>query len=88
MLTSSFVKSDVTMLVLVKADIIETNTFSANKISMADYDLCDQVYDMNVSSARLAREAVDEFISVGEGLKPSPTLFYNMLSLFLFRFVL
>ena len=43
------------------ADIIETNTFNANRISQSDYHLEDHVYDMNLESARLAREAVDEF---------------------------
>lgn len=36
------------------ADIIETNTFNANRISMADYALESQVYDMNKEAARLA----------------------------------
>jgi 5-methyltetrahydrofolate--homocysteine methyltransferase len=40
------------------ADIIETNTFNANAISMADYQAQDLCYEMNVASARLARRAV------------------------------
>ncbi|MCT4664330.1 MAG: homocysteine S-methyltransferase family protein [Flavobacteriales bacterium] len=43
------------------ADIIETNTFSANKISMADYHLEDAVYEMNFQSAKLAKECCDQF---------------------------
>lgn len=42
------------------ADIIETNTFSANRISQADYVMEHLVYEMNFRSARLAREAVRE----------------------------
>ncbi len=42
------------------ADIIETNTFGANAISQADYGLESLVHEMNVSAARIAREAVDE----------------------------
>ncbi len=42
------------------ADIIETNTFNATAISMADYDMQDHVELINVSAARLAREAADE----------------------------
>jgi 5-methyltetrahydrofolate--homocysteine methyltransferase len=42
------------------ADIVETNTFNANAISMADYDMSDLAYEMNVSAARLACEAVAE----------------------------
>ncbi|HUF49043.1 MAG TPA: methionine synthase [Vicinamibacterales bacterium] len=41
------------------ADIIETNTFNAQAISQADYDLQPIVYEMNVAAARLAREAAD-----------------------------
>lgn len=41
------------------ADIISTNTFNANRISMADYGMEPLVYDMNVAAAKLAREAAD-----------------------------
>ena len=41
------------------ADIVETNTFNANSVSMADYDMQDLVHELNVASARLAREAAD-----------------------------
>lgn len=43
------------------ADIIETNTFNANRISQADYHLEEWVYEMNVRSARLAVEVAAEF---------------------------
>lgn len=39
------------------ADIIETNTFNANGISQQDYHLESAVYDMNLASAQIAREA-------------------------------
>ena len=45
----------------VGADIIETNTFSGTTIAMADYGMEDLVYELNFESARLAREAADEF---------------------------
>ncbi len=41
------------------ADIIETNTFNANSISMTDYGMESLVYELNVASARIARSAVD-----------------------------
>jgi len=41
------------------ADIIETNTFNAQAISQSDYGLEDIAYEMNVSAAKLAREAAD-----------------------------
>ncbi|NNK69798.1 MAG: 5-methyltetrahydrofolate--homocysteine methyltransferase [Flavobacteriaceae bacterium] len=43
------------------ADIIETNTFSATSIAMADYKMEDLVYEMNYESARIARKVADEF---------------------------
>lgn len=39
------------------ADIIETNTFNANAISMADYEMQAAVYEMNVESAKIAKAA-------------------------------
>ena len=41
------------------AHIIETNTFNANSISMADYDMESLVAELNRESAKLARECVD-----------------------------
>ncbi|HAK52825.1 MAG TPA: methionine synthase [Gammaproteobacteria bacterium] len=43
------------------SDIIETNTFTANRVSQADYGTEDLVYEINCSAAKLARQAVDEF---------------------------
>lgn len=43
------------------ADIIETNSFSGNSISMADYDLQPYVYEMNLAAAKVARKAADEY---------------------------
>ncbi len=40
------------------ANMIETNTFNANGISMRDYKMVDLVYELNKRSAELAREAV------------------------------
>jgi 5-methyltetrahydrofolate--homocysteine methyltransferase len=41
------------------ADVIETNTFNANAISLSDYGLEELAYELNVESARLARQAAD-----------------------------
>jgi 5-methyltetrahydrofolate--homocysteine methyltransferase len=43
------------------ADIITTNTFNSNRISMADYGMESLVYEMNFQSARLVAEAIREF---------------------------
>ncbi len=48
----------------VGADIIETNTFNATKTSMADYEMEDLAYEINVESAKIARQAADEFSTV------------------------
>ena len=41
------------------ADIIETNTFNANAVSLADYGLEELAYELNLESAKLARRAAD-----------------------------
>ncbi|MCZ2820343.1 methionine synthase [Modestobacter sp. VKM Ac-2977] len=41
------------------ADLIETNTFNATRISLLDYGMSDLAYELNVASARLARAACD-----------------------------
>ena len=47
----------------VGSDIIETNTFNAQRISLADYGLQEYVRDINLAAARLARQCADEFSS-------------------------
>ena len=43
------------------ADIIETDTFNANRISLSDYHLEDLAYEINLAAAKLAREATAKF---------------------------
>src|SRR4051794_3632100 len=43
------------------ADIIETNTFSTQVISLADYQMEDLAYEMSYEGARIAREVVNEY---------------------------
>ena len=45
------------------ADIIETNTFNANSVSMADYGMEALAYELNLESAKLARAAADKYAS-------------------------
>ena len=45
------------------ADIIETNTFSSNKIAQDDYNLGTTIYDLNFMSAKIAKEAAKKFSS-------------------------
>src|SRR5215470_401702 len=53
------------------ADIIETNTFNSNAISMSDYKMESLVYELNFAGAKLARSAADEFMAAD----PSRTRF-------------
>lgn len=51
------------------ADIIETNSFNANAISLADYDLQDYVLEINTAAARLARTVADDWSLKHSGVK-------------------
>src|ERR671918_1992293 len=51
------------------ADIIETNTFNSTSVSMADYKLEADIYDINVAGARAAKSAV-EAISAKDSSRP------------------
>jgi 5-methyltetrahydrofolate--homocysteine methyltransferase len=46
------------------ADILETNSFNAQAISMADYGMESLSHEMNVAAARLAREAADKWSEI------------------------
>jgi 5-methyltetrahydrofolate--homocysteine methyltransferase len=52
------------------ADIISTNTFNANRVSMADYDLVDQVRAINLAGVACARKAVEEFRATRSAATP------------------
>ncbi len=45
------------------ADIIETNTFNAQKVSLADYGMQSLAYEINLEAAKIARAAVNEFFA-------------------------
>lgn len=49
------------------ADIITTNTFNSNRISMSDYGMEGMVYEMNFRSAQLAAEAIRKFENGNQG---------------------
>ncbi len=62
------------------ADIIETNTFNAQKISLADYAMEDLSYELNFESARIAKRAVHNYLkdlnsksNAGRGVAGSDT---------------
>src|SRR5436189_3909192 len=43
------------------ADIIETNTFNSQKVSLADYNMQDLAYEINFSAAKIAKKAANEY---------------------------
>ena len=43
------------------ADVIETDTFRANRLTLADYGLADRVIELNRAAAQLARRVADSF---------------------------
>lgn len=45
------------------ADILETNTFNAQRISLADYHMESLAYEINFAAAKIARDAVNEFLA-------------------------
>ena len=45
------------------ADIIETNTFNAQRISMSDYGMQDYCREINLAAVKIARQCADEFSS-------------------------
>ena len=45
----------------VGADVIETNTFRANRLTLGEYGLGDKTYDINLAAAELARKLADEY---------------------------
>jgi 5-methyltetrahydrofolate--homocysteine methyltransferase len=49
------------------ADIIETNTFNAQRVSMADYQMESLAYEINVAAARIAKQAVAEYLALHPG---------------------
>ena len=51
------------------ADLIETNTFNSNSISMADYQMAHLAYDLNLAGAQVARKAADA-VSARDASRP------------------
>ncbi len=60
------------------ADMVETNTFGASSVTLAEFDLADRAFDINKIAGELAREAADSFCdgrdrwvvgSIGPGTK-------------------
>ncbi|HYE53740.1 MAG TPA: homocysteine S-methyltransferase family protein [Chitinophagaceae bacterium] len=54
------------------ADIIETNTFNAQRVSLGDYNMQELGYEINLAAAKCAREAVNEFLASSVRLQGEP----------------
>ena len=54
------------------ADIIETNTFNAQKVSLADYNMEALAYELNVAAARCARQAIEEYLASPQASQRPP----------------
>ena len=52
------------------ADIIETNTFNAQRVSLADYHMEDLAYEINLAAAKIARQAIEEYESTNSKSDP------------------
>ncbi|HEX2606921.1 MAG TPA: homocysteine S-methyltransferase family protein [Flavisolibacter sp.] len=52
------------------ADIIETNTFNAQKVSLADYHMESLAFELNVAAAQVAKKAIEEYLQENPGSGP------------------
>src|SRR4051794_24906749 len=56
--------------VLAGADIVETNTFGANRIKLASFGLADKLREINIAGAQIARRAADDRAYVAGAIGP------------------
>jgi 5-methyltetrahydrofolate--homocysteine methyltransferase len=56
------------------ADIIETNTFNAQRVSLADYHMEELAYEINLAAAKIARQSVEEYSEFNKSEIRNPKL--------------
>src|SRR3990172_21879 len=61
----------------VGVDVIETDTFRANRITMAEYGLQERVIEINRAAAALARRLADEYSQPGKGNANDTKIIYQ-----------
>src|SRR5215469_15806846 len=54
------------------ADILETNTFNAQRVSLADYNMQELAVEINVAAATIANQAVAEFSAIPGNVEHTP----------------
>ncbi len=64
----------------VGVDVLETDTFRSNRITMAEYGLQDRVIEINETAAKLARRLADEFSNSPVSSPQSPITNYELRS--------
>ena len=52
------------------ADVLETNTFGANRFKLKPYQLIDKIYDINFQGAKIAREVAGDELFVAGSIGP------------------
>ncbi len=56
--------------ILAGADVIETNTFGANRFKLSPHGLAEKIYDINYAGARLAKEVANDKVLVAGSVGP------------------
>jgi 5-methyltetrahydrofolate--homocysteine methyltransferase len=56
----------------VGVDVLETDTFRSNRLTMAEYKLQDRIIEINMAAAKLARRLADEYGVGADGRPPLP----------------
>jgi 5-methyltetrahydrofolate--homocysteine methyltransferase len=50
----------------VGCDVVETDTFGATRVVLAEYDLADKVAELNIAAARIAKEVAQQYSTKGK----------------------
>ena len=59
------------------ANIIETNTFNSQKVSLADYNMQALALEINLAAAKIAKEAIEEFVKESKSVNGQPSTVHD-----------